>query len=660
MENKSNLDKVTAVGLLVAMGIIYGDIGTSPLYVMKAIVGDNKITEDIVLGGVSCVFWTLTLITTIKYVIIILRADNNGEGGTLALFALVRRHAKWLTVPTMIGGAALLADGIIAPPISVSSAVEGLEILYPEIRTLPIVIAILSALFLLQVLGTKVVGYAFGPVMAVWFTMLAVLGVFAIVKYPVVLKAVNPYYAYELLANYPGGFYLLGAVFLCTTGAEALYSDLGHCGRGNIRVSWVYVKICLLLNYFGQAAWLLIHEGEYLGDKKPFFQLMPEWFILPGIAIATMATIIASQAMISGSFSLISAAIRLNFWPKVRIHYPSDERGQLYIPSINLLLFIGCVSVVLIFKRSENMEAAYGLAITVTMLMDTILMSYFLFTHRNRRRYVFTFLTVFLVIELVFLLANLEKFSHGGYVSLLICLALGAVMYIWLKANEIKLKLTEFEKLDKYIESLKELSDDITVPKYTTHLIFMSNAARETEIESKIIYSIFQKRPKRADVYWFVHVDTTDEPNTLEYKVKKCAPDDVYKVTFRLGFRVPHKIHLYFRHVLEEMVKNAQVDIRSRYESLNKHNVIGDFRFVVLKKFLSFDNDLPFWENLIMKAYFFIKQFTTSEEKWFGLDSSAVKVETVPLLIRPAENIKLKEVPWGNEDKNSRHNDFKE
>ncbi|MCR9063872.1 MAG: KUP/HAK/KT family potassium transporter [Cytophagales bacterium] len=646
MKQQSSLDKITGAGLLVAMGIIYGDIGTSPLYVMKAIVGQNPITEDLVLGGVSCVFWTLTLITTIKYVVLILRADNNGEGGTLALFALVRRHAKWLTVPTMIGGAALLADGIIAPPISVSSAIEGLEILYPEIQTIPIVIAILTVLFIIQIFGNNEVGYAFGPIMAVWFTMLAVLGVIAIGQFPIVLKAINPYYAYNLLANYPKGFYLLGAVFLCTTGAEALYSDLGHCGRGNIRISWIYVKICLLLNYFGQAAWLMQHEGQILGDKKPFFQLMPEWFILPGIAIATMATIIASQAMISGSFSLISAAIRLNFWPKVRIHYPSNEQGQLYIPSINILLYLGCLAVVLYFKRSENMEAAYGLAITITMLMDTILMSYFLFVHRSRKRYVFVFLFTFLLIEFAFLFANLEKFPHGGWVSILISGLLGVVMYIWLKASDIKHRLTEYDKLDKYLESLKELSKDITGPKYTTHLIFMSNASRESEIESKIIYSIFQKRPKRADVYWFLHVDTTDEPNTLEYKVKQCAQDDVYKVTFRLGFRVPHKIHLYFRHVLEEMVKNAQVDIRSRYESLNKHNVIGDFRFVVLKKFLSYDNELSFWENVVMKTYFFIKQFTMPEEKWFGLDSSAVKIEYVPLVINPVENVNLKEIPW--------------
>ncbi|MFT5886637.1 MAG: KUP system potassium uptake protein [Arcticibacterium sp.] len=646
MDNQSNLDKVSAAGLLVAMGIIYGDIGTSPLYVMKAIVGSREITEELVLGGVSCVFWTLTLITTVKYVILILRADNKGEGGTLALYALVRRHAKWLTIPTMIGGAALLADGIIAPPISVSSAIEGLEIIYPDIQTIPIVIAILTLLFLIQIFGTKIVGYAFGPVMAVWFGMLAILGTVAIIEFPEVLKAINPWYAINLLANYPGGFWLLGAVFLCTTGAEALYSDLGHCGRGNIRMSWMYVKICLLLNYFGQAAWLLSNEGQFLGERKPFFELMPEWFILPGIAIATLATIIASQAMISGSFSLISAAIKLNFWPKVKIHYPSNERGQLYIPSTNLILYLGCIAVVLYFKRSENMEAAYGLAITITMLMDTIMMSYFLYTHRSKKWLVFLFLISFLVIESAFLYANLEKFPHGGWVSILISGALGSVMYVWFKAGKIKLRLTEYYKLDKYVNSLKELSKDITVPKYATHLIFMSNANREDEIETKIVYSIFQKRPKRADVYWFVHVDTTDEPYTLEYKVKHVAQDDIYMVTFRLGFRMQQKINLYFMQVLEEMVKNGEVDIRSRYESLNKHNVIGDFRFVVLKKFLSYNNDLPFWENMVMKTYFFIKQFTTSEEKWFGLDSSAVKVEHVPIIIKPVENIPLIEVPW--------------
>ncbi|AXE19826.1 potassium transporter Kup [Runella rosea] len=639
-----NLDKISGAGLLVALGIVYGDIGTSPLYVMQAIIGKSRINEEVVLGALSCVFWTLTLQTTIKYVILILRADNRGEGGTLALFALVRRHAKWLTIPTMIGGAALLADGIICPPISVSSAVEGLEILYPNIQTVPIVLVILAVLFIIQVFGTKVVGGAFGPIMLVWFSTLGILGFSHVIQNPLVIKALNPYYAYQLLVEHPGGFALLGAVFLCTTGAEALYSDLGHCGRGNIRISWVFVKFTLLLNYFGQSAWLMAHNGQYLNGRKPFYELMPDWFLLPGIAIATMAAIIASQALITGSFTLVSEAIRLNFWPKIKLKYPSAQKGQLYVPSINLLLFIGCVAVVLYFRRSTNMEAAYGLAITLTMLVDTLLMSYYLYTHRYNMWLVIVFLVVYFAVESAFMLANLEKFAHGGWVSVLICTILATVMFIWLKAGQIKAQLTEYTKLATYIDALKELSRDVSIPKYATHLVFMSNASRTSEVESKIIYSIFEKRPKRADIYWFVHVDTTDEPYTMQYKVDVIEPDDVIKVTFRLGFRIEQRINLYLRRIIEDMVKNKEVDITSRYESLHRHNVIGDFRFVVLEKFLSYENELPIFEQLIMKAYFFIKSFTNSEDKWFGLDSSAVKIEKVPLIIRAIDKVNLQRI----------------
>lgn len=644
MEDKHHhhLDKVSAAGLLVAMGIIYGDIGTSPLYVMQAVMGKKAvIDEEIVLGALSCIFWTLTLQTTLKYVILILRADNRGEGGIFALYALVRRHAKWLTIPAIIGGAALLADGVITPPISVSSAIEGLQIRFPEIETIPIVLGIITLMFFVQVFGTKVVGAAFGPIMLVWFVMLGGLGISYIVKDFSVLRAVNPYYAYHLLFEHPEGFWLLGAVFLCTTGAEALYSDLGHCGRGNIRVSWIFVKTCLLLNYFGQGVWAMQQHGQVLGERKPFYEIMPEWFLLPGIAIATAAAIIASQALITGSFTLVSEAIRLTFWPKVRLKYPSDKKGQLYVPSMNWLLWAGCCGVVLYFKESSNMEAAYGLAITLTMLMTTLLMSYYLYTHRYNMWWVLLFLIVYLGIESSFLAANLLKFTHGGWVSLLIGSIIAGVMVIWYKANIIKANLTEYVKLDQYIDPLKELSRDESIPKYATHLIYMSNASRMSEIESKVIYSIFQKRPKRADIFWFLHVDTTDEPYTMKYKVNVIAEDDVIKVNFKLGFRVEHKINLYFRKVIEDMVKRKEVNITSRYESLSRQNVIGDFRFVVLEKFLSFENNLPFNERLVMEAYFFIKQFTTSEDKWFGLDSSAVKIEKVPLVIRPVENVKL-------------------
>ena len=644
MGSHKHLDKASAAGLLVALGIIYGDIGTSPLYVMQAVIGTNKITNDVVYGAVSCIFWTLTLQTTIKYVILILRADNKGEGGILALFALVRRRAAWLTVPAIIGASTLLADGIITPPISVSSAVEGLRILYPDIQTIPIVIGILTLLFIIQVFGTTIVGRAFGPVMMIWFLMLAVLGVAQVIDHPEIMKSLSPVYAYRLLANHHGGFWMLGAVFLCTTGAEALYSDLGHCGRGNIRISWVFVKTCLILNYFGQGAWLIVHSGDLLNGRKPFYEIMPDWWLLPGIGIATTAAIIASQALISGSFTLISEAIRLNFWPKVRLVYPSDKKGQLYVPSVNWLLWAGCIGIVLYFKESSHMEAAYGLAITLTMIMTTILMSVYLYVKRVSKSIVIVFLVIYLAIEGSFLAANLLKFTHGGWVSLVLATVIGLVITVWLKAYYIKMRLTEFESLEKYISPLKELSNDISIPKYSTHLIFMSNASRESEIENKIIYSIFYKRPKRADIYWFVHVETTDEPYTMDYHVNTLAEDDVVKVTFRLGFRIEQRINLFFRKVVEDMVLNKEVDITSRYESLSRQNITGDFRFIVLERYLSLENNLPFMEELIMKIYFGIKSITTSEDKWFGLDSSSVKVEKVPLVLTPSEKIRMKRV----------------
>ncbi|AKQ47524.1 potassium transporter Kup [Rufibacter radiotolerans] len=647
MNNTSHAHRISGAGLLIALGIIYGDIGTSPLYVMKAIIGATPINATLVYGGISCVVWTLTLQTTIKYVILTLRADNKGEGGIFSLFALVRRHAKWLTIPAMVGGSALLADGIITPPISVSSAIEGLKIIYPEIPTVPIVIGILALIFLMQSFGTQIVGKAFGPVMLIWFSMLAFLGILSVMEHPEILKSLNPYFAYDLLVNYPGGFWLLGAVFLCTTGAEALYSDLGHCGKGNIRISWAFVKSCLLLNYFGQGAWLMQYEGKNLTSldtTNPFYGIMPDWFLIFGIAIATIAAVIASQALITGSFTLIGEAIRLNMWPKVRLIYPTNVKGQIYVPSINRLLLLGCVGVVLYFKESANMEAAYGLAITVTMLMTTTLLSYYLLTKRVAKIWIGLFLAVYLAIEGSFLAANLIKFPHGGWVTLVIGTLLISVMYIWLKAYYIKKRLTEYVPIKEYVPALRELSEDESIPKYTTHLVFMTSAERTSEIESKIIYSIFQKRPKRADIYWFIHVNTMDEPYTMEYKVNVLAERDVVRIDFRLGFRVEQRINLFFRKVVEDLVQNGEVDITSRYSSLSKQNVIGDFRFVVLEKFLSYENDLPFWENTIMKSYFYIKEFTTSEGKWFGLDTSSVKIEKVPLIIKPARQLEMKRI----------------
>ena len=648
-KDNHHINKVTLAGLMVTLGIIYGDIGTSPLYVLKAIVGDNPINKDVVLGAVSCIFWTLTLQTTIKYVIITLRADNKGEGGIFSLYALVRRtKRKWLLVPAIIGGSTLLADGIITPPISVASSIEGLRLFNPDIPTVPIVIFIISALFFIQQFGTKLVGKFFGPIMLIWFSMLAILGISQLISDPSVLKALNPYYAYYVLSNYPNALILLGAVFLCTTGAEALYSDLGHCGKENIRMSWIFVKTCLVLNYFGQAAWLIAHNGEKLSafaGGNPFFSIMPQWFYATGIVIAAAAAIVASQALISGSFTLINEAMRLNFWPKVKVVYPTNLRGQIYIPSVNWLLMWGCIFVTLYFRESSNMEAAYGLAIVMTMLMTTTLLTYYMILKRYNPVYIVFSLIVYITIEISFLVANLSKFAHGGYVTLLIAAVLITIMWVWYEARKIKNRYVEFVKLNDYLTLLADLSNDLSIPKYATHLVYLSSADHHDELESKVIYSILQKQPKRADIYWFLHVDVVDEPYRSEYKVRELVHEDVIRVDFKLGFRVAPRINLLFRKVVSDMVKNKEVDITSRYESLNKNNVIGDFRFVVIEKFLSNENELPFYEKIILDIYFVLKQLSLSEENAFGLDTSSVTTEKVPLIVTPARDINLVRIP---------------
>ena len=644
--HKNLHSKLTVGGLLISLGIIYGDIGTSPLYVMKAILGDHIIDANIVLGGVSCVFWTLTLQTTVKYVLITLGADNHGEGGIFALYALVKKmKIKWLIVPAIIGGSALLADGIITPPISVSSAIEGIKTYYPQLNTVPIVIAILIVLFSIQQFGSKLVGKFFAPMMLVWFSMLGTLGVLQLIKHPEVFKAINPYYGYKLLSIHPDGFFVLGFVFLCTTGAEALYSDMGHCGRKNIRISWIFVKSALVLNYFGQAAYLIHHEGRTLkdlgGNGNPFYLIMADWFQPFGIVIATLAAVIASQALISGSFTLINEAMRLNFWPKVRIKYPTELKGQLYIPSINWLLLIGCIGIVLHFEESGNMEHAYGLAIVLCMIMTTILLNFYLIMKRVKWYLIVPLITIYLAIELSFLYANITKFSEGGYVTLIIAAILISIMTIWFLAKNINKTYTKIIKIEDYKQVIIELSADLSIPKYATHLVYLTNANRVDELEEKVIYSILQKRPKRADIYWFVHVNILSEPYKKQYKVTEIAKDDIYRVDFNLGFREPTKINLMFREVIKDMVKNGEVDIRSRYESLNKNNIIGDFKFVLSEKFLSNDNELKWHEKMIMNSNFFLKKISLSEESAFGLDSSSVKVEKFPMVLHRPENIDL-------------------
>lgn len=709
MEGHHSLKKVTAAGIFLSLGIVFGDIGTSPLYVLKAIIGHdedgigNVVDREVVLGAISCIFWTLTFQTTLKYVIFTLRADNKGEGGIFSLYTLVRRKAKWLFIPVIIGGATLLADGIITPAISVTSAVEGLQLVkksdhsidkplaataantvqlgasagsggaatttapvdlvkeepfITQNQVILIVSVILIILFVFQRFGTRVVGRTFGFVMVIWFGMLATLGVSQIMQsgHWDILTALNPTHAYRLLMEHKGGFWVLGAVFLCTTGAEALYSDMGHCGKNNIRVSWVFVKICLLLNYMGQGAWLLDQAAVKARlEVSPFFSIMPTWFLIPGVIIATMATIIASQALITGSYTLVNEAMRLNFWPKAKIVYPTILKEQPYIPGVNWLLLAGCLVIVFYFQKSEKMEAAYGLAITVTMLVTTLLLHFYLNVHQTDRAHRTTdimkkiggylLVGIFLVIEVSFLIANLDKFPHGGWVTLLVSGVIMLVMYVWYRSRKIKNRYTDYIPMAEFIPKLRKLSTDESIPKYATHLVYLTNSNSSKEIEKKIEYSLFNKQPKRADVYWFVHVDVVDEPSACEYKVRVLDPGHVVYVRFRLGFRVEPKVNLYLRKVIEELVEEGNIDLISRYQSLRELKVPGDFKFVVIERILNYDYDLPVMDEFVMAIYSLLAKVSLTDERAFGLDTSLVVVEKVPLIRNRKEQALLKRMP---------------
>ncbi|MCJ8211973.1 KUP/HAK/KT family potassium transporter [Mucilaginibacter sp. RS28] len=656
--NNSHFKKLSAAGLLITLGIIFGDIGTSPLYVFQTLLKEGgQSNEFLVLGAISCVFWTLTLQTTFKYIVITLQADNKGEGGIFSLYALVRRYGKALAIPAIIGAGTLLADGIITPPISVASAIEGLG-LVPSLSKefvpgspliIGIIMGILLLLFTFQQFGTKVVGSAFGPIMLVWFLMLAFLGGVQVAHYPQIVKALNPVYAWDLLAHHPKGFWLLGAVFLCTTGAEALYSDLGHCGRRNIQVSWIFVKTSLMLNYLGQGAWVLTQSKYHSFEGvNPFFEIVPHQFLIPSILIATLATIIASQALISGSFTLISEAVSMNFWPRITIKYPSNIRGQIYIPSINWLLCFGCMAVTLYFRTSESMTAAYGFSITIAMLMTTVLMYKFMRYRKHWPVWLVTIiLCVFLAVEFSFFVANAVKIVKRLF-FLVFEVGLIFTMYVWYKARKINNRFLNFVDLKDYIPVLKAMSNDQGISKFATHLIYLTKANNSKQVEQKIIYSILSRKPKRADVYWFVHIERTDEPFTMEYTVEELEKDKVIRVEFRLGFRVQPRVNVLFRKVVEDMISRGELDITSKYESLSSFHLPADFQFVIMEKFLSYNNNFSLSEGFILNSYFAIKQMAQGEAKAFGLDTSETRIEKIPMVVNPLNNIKLKRLELSN------------
>lgn len=645
-KGRATAERVTFASLLVALGIIYGDIGTSPLYVLRAVVGEKPITEQLVLGGISCIFWTLTFQTTLKYVYLTLMADNQGEGGIFSLYALVRRYSKKLVIPTILGATTLLADGIITPPISVASAIEGLTIVngLEHIPTVPIVVLILSCLFFFQRFGTHKIGAMFGPIMLVWFAMLFIFGIRETLLFPSILKALNPVYAYELLVKYPSGFWLLGAVFLATTGAEALYSDLGHCGRANIRLTWSYVKACLVINYLGQGAWIL-HQGQAtLANRNPFFEMMPGWFLLPGIIISTFATIIASQALISGSYTLIAEATNLNFWPRVTVRQPSETKGQIYIPSVNNILWGGCILMIVYFQTSAHMEAAYGFSITVTMLMTTFLLSMFLMYRMRWEKWkVIALFALFSTIELAFFVANVAKIKER-WMFLFFELFIFMTMYVWYYARKINNGFTKFVDLGKYVPLIKELSIDDKIPKYCTHLVYLTKANTRHEVEEKILKSILAKKPKRADVYWFLHIERTESPYTLEYDVSELVEDMIIKVTINVGFRIQPRTELYFKKIVQGLVDNKELNLHNRPDGSTKYNDEPDFKFIVLDKFLSVENEFGIKESLLLNSYFLLKHLGQSDKRAFGLDKSDVVVEQVPLLYHPVGQVDLQRI----------------
>ncbi len=628
-----SLNKVTFAGLLITIGIVFGDIGTSPLYVVKAIIsGVEHFDKLLVYGSISCVFWTLTLQTTFKYVFITLRADNHGEGGIFALFALMKRKSSWAAVLTMIGGGALLADGVITPSITVTSSIEGLQLINPTVPVLPVVILIITALFFVQQFGTNFIGKSFGPMMVIWFGMLAVLGFTQLTTYPQILNALNPIYAYKFLTEYPRGFILLGAVFLCTTGAEALYSDMGHCGIKNIRISWIFVKVSLVLNYLGQGAWLM-NNPQGVHDLNPFYAVMPDWFLIPGVLISTAAAVIASQALITGSYTLISEAVSLNFWPKIKVLHPTTIKGQVYIPFVNWLLWVSVIFVVLYFQESSNMEAAYGLSITITMMMTSLLLIHYLH-QKNVSVIILGLLAVlFGTIETSFLIANLHKFKNGGWFSIALAFVFLLIMVGWYFGRRIKNRHISFSNVNKYLHLIEDLSKDKTIPQIATNLVYIIKANELHQIESKIMYSIFNKQPKRAQTYWLLHVDTVDEPDTFCYEVNQIIPGTLIRIDFRLGFKVEPRVNLFFKEVLKDLVASGEIKLTSSYESMRKHHFTPDFLFVNLDRIMTRDYSLSPWESMIMGLHSFTRLFSINDVKALGLDSSSVIEEKVPISV---------------------------
>ncbi len=644
--DESTKKRISAATLLVAIGIVFGDIGTSPLYVFQAITGNGKnFSPDLIMGGLSAVIWTLTLIATIKYIYFALNSDNNGEGGIFALFALLKsKRIKWVIIPALIGCSTLLADGFITPAISISSAVEGIENIFPEFPVIPVVVGIIVLLFTIQQFGTSAIGKAFGPVMVIWFLFLGYLGLINIMKNPEVLKAFNPYYAYNLVVNVKGGFWVLGAVFLCTTGAEALYSDLGHCGKNNIRISWSFISVLLLLNYLGQSA-LCLSDGFVLQDKQTvFYSMVPDGMLPFAIIIATTAAIIASQALITGVFTLMNEAIKLNLWTNLKVKYPSDHKGQIYIPFINWFLMAGCLLVIAIFKKSTAMEATYGLAITIDMVMTSILLCFLLMLKFPKRKvlYLITF-GVFLSIEGIFLLSNIGKIAKGGWFTLILAITFFTMLFMYFKARLLRKRITEYVPMTKIIPMLTAIKNDDKVPYEATNIVYPTRSDNPNKLDATIFYSLFKKRPRKAGVVWFIHFDILNEPWGMHYSVHEVIDKSCYYVGIHLGFKEELRTEYFMCQIQRKMVEKGELSGLSVFESVKGQFTEPDFKFIVLNSRVATNNLLTPFQILSVKIYRFIKSTGLKPAEDFGLDKTNVVVEHIPISVTKQYSQELRE-----------------
>lgn len=650
MEEKRN-SKISFGMFLVTIGIVYGDIGTSPMYVMKSIVAGNgglgHVDEAFIIGSLSLVIWTITLLTTVKHVLIALRADNHGEGGIFALYSLVKNCGKWLIIPTMIGGCTMLADGVLTPAVTVTAAVEGLRSISimdkllgsGQVVVIVITLTIISALFLIQKNGTSHIGRLFGPIMMIWFLFLGITGTMLFAGDLSILRAFNPVYAVKVLFS-PGnkaGLMILGSVFLCTTGAEALYTDMGHVGKKNIIISWPLVKLCLILNYMGQCSWVIRSSGDSalaaIEDINPFYMMLPPGLRPAAIILSAIAAIIASQALISGSYTLVHEAASLDLMPHLNVRFPSDTKGQIYIPVINKLLWALCVIVVLYFRSGSRIENAYGLAITISMLMMTVLFTVYIGVLHKRRIGAVLFALVFGAIEGVFFVSSLGKFTIGGYVAIILSLLILHIMISWYRGTKIEHMQNIKLRLPDYANDIKALKEDLDVPLCSNNLVYLSKGEGFEMVDRDILYSILNRDPKRADAYWFISVNTTDQPYQREYEVETFGTDFLFRVNLNLGFKVRQSVNVYLYQLVKELLASGELPPQNRKHSIYGPSPIGTFKFCLIRKMMPLEGDLSSFDSMLIHTKYYIRRIAGNPLRWFGLETSNVIVESVPLFL---------------------------